>query len=133
MSEWFFSSRSSKHLQNIKTPKPLELKSWIFERMFTPHHLSYVMCHMSCVTCQVPPVTCQLSCVTSHVLPVFFLFFFSKSFIEIIFKKGKTKKKEQRCESSKGGSVINGAYPSSVHRHMKPSSEINNIYIYNIG
>ena len=44
------------------TAKPLELASWNFERMFTPHHMSCVMFHASCVTCHVSCVTCQVSC-----------------------------------------------------------------------
>ena len=55
-------------------PKPKELGSWRFDRMFTPHQLSHVMCHMSrarChvsgVRCPVSHVTCQVSCVTCHI------------------------------------------------------------------
>ena len=57
-------------LQSIITPKPLELESWFFERMFTPHHVSHVLCHVSHVMCHLSPVTCHLSCVTCHVSPV---------------------------------------------------------------
>ena len=51
------------------TLKPLELESWHFERMFTPPHLSHVICHMSPVTCHMSPVTCH----------VFFFFLFIKN------------------------------------------------------
>ena len=36
------------NVHNIRNPKPLELESWNFESMFTPHH---VLCHVSPVTC----------------------------------------------------------------------------------
>ena len=53
------------NLQNIITPKPWELESWNFERMFTPPpgvtcQVSGVMCHMSGVTCQVSGVMCKI-------------------------------------------------------------------------
>ena len=54
----------------VQNPKPEKLGSWNFERMFTPHHVSYLICHMSCVTCYVLHVICQLSCVRCHVLDV---------------------------------------------------------------
>ena len=43
------------NLHNIITPKPWELESWNIERMFTPHHMSYVRCQS--VTLQVSGVT----------------------------------------------------------------------------
>ena len=43
------------------TPKPLELESWHFKRMFTPHHVSCITCHMAHVMCHVSHVTCHLS------------------------------------------------------------------------
>ena len=39
------------HLQNIIKPKPWELNSWNFERMYTPHNVSHVRCHVSGVRC----------------------------------------------------------------------------------
>ena len=51
-------------IQNIIASKPLELESWNFDRMFTPYHVSCVMCHVSRVTCHMAPVTCHLSPVT---------------------------------------------------------------------
>ena len=59
--------------------------------MFTPHNVSHVTCHMSRVTCHVSHVTCQVS----HF--IFIFFFFSDKVVEHIG----------------GGSVINGASPSS--------------------
>ena len=51
-------------LQNILTPKPLELESWFFLENFNPtpcvtRHVSRVTCHVSRVTCHVSPVTCK--------------------------------------------------------------------------
>ena len=37
------------NLQNIIHHKSQELGIWNFERMFTPSHMSHVICHMSCV------------------------------------------------------------------------------------
>ena len=34
--------------------------SWHFERIFTPHHVSHVMCHMSYVRCHVSHVRCHI-------------------------------------------------------------------------
>ena len=45
----------------IINPKPLELDSWHFERIFTHHHMSHVTCHISRVTCQVSDGSCQVS------------------------------------------------------------------------
>ena len=50
------------NLQDITNPKPLELGSWIFERLFTPHHMSHATCHISHVS--LSDVRCQESCVT---------------------------------------------------------------------
>ena len=58
-------------LQNITTPKLLELESWHFEIMFTPHHVSPVRCHLSGVT-----VRCHLSPVTWHHLFLFLFYFY---------------------------------------------------------
>ena len=35
------------NLNNIITPKPWELESWNFERIFSPHHVSHVTCQES--------------------------------------------------------------------------------------
>ena len=48
-------------IHNIIKPKPLELESWNFERMFAPHHVS-------CVTCHVSRVTSHIYCVTQKVI-----------------------------------------------------------------
>ena len=48
-------------IHNIINPKPLELVSLHFERVFTPHHVSCAMYHVSLVTCHLSPVTCHLS------------------------------------------------------------------------
>ena len=55
---------SSKHCQS--QTKPEELESWYFERMFIPHYVSHVKCHLS-------PVICNFY------LYFFFIFFFIKS------------------------------------------------------
>ena len=39
---------------------PLELGNWNFERMFTTHNMSQVMCHVSRVTYHVSRVTCHV-------------------------------------------------------------------------
>ena len=56
-----------KYIQNNVSPKPEELESWSFERMFIPHYVSCVTCHESHVTCHL-----------SHVFffKLFFLSFF---------------------------------------------------------
>ena len=68
------------NLQDTVYPKPQELGSWIFERMFTHHHVSHVMCHMSGVMCQVSYVRCHMSGVSvrCQMLFIFYLFFSSK-------------------------------------------------------
>ena len=42
--------------------------------MFTPHHMSHVICHMSHVRCQVSGVRCHMSC-----LFFYFIYFFRQS------------------------------------------------------
>ena len=78
-------SAFSSYSLNIRNHKPEELGSWNCERMFIPHnmsyvkchvsrvtcHMSYLICHMSYVICQVSHVTCQMS----HVFFVFLFFF----------------------------------------------------------
>ena len=61
-------------IHNIINPKPLELDSWNFERMFTLYHVSCVTWHVSPVTCHVSHVTCHVSPVTCHMSFVFCLF-----------------------------------------------------------
>ena len=39
-------------------PKPEELASWNFERMYTPNHVSQVMCEVSGVRCHISSVRC---------------------------------------------------------------------------
>ena len=52
----FLSHTFLPNFQNIITPKLWELDSWIFERMFTPHHMSHFRSHVSNVMCQVSEV-----------------------------------------------------------------------------
>ena len=52
-------------------PKPEQLGSWKFKRMFISQYVSCVMCHVSRVTCPMSHVTCHLSPVTCN----FFYFF----------------------------------------------------------
>ena len=52
--------------------KTLEIGSWHFERMFTPHNMSYVTCHMSRVTCHVSCVACHVSNVICHFSHIYF-------------------------------------------------------------
>ena len=90
----------SPHLRgDLKTGRCSELEVFRIERIFTPHnmshvmcHVSRVMCHVSCVTCHVPHVTCHMLCVTYH--NVFLVFFFVEKVVKLIG----------------GGSVINEAY-----------------------
>ena len=51
----------SKYLPNTPNPKPEEIGSWNFERMFIWYYVSCVKCHVSCVTCHVSRVTCHMS------------------------------------------------------------------------
>ena len=62
-----------KYFPNTLNPKPEELGSWNFERMFIPHCVSYVMCHIWPNTSHLSPVTFDLSPVTFQT--VFFIFF----------------------------------------------------------
>ena len=55
-----------KYLQDTFTPKPLELGTWNFERMFTSHHMSRVICHVSRVTCHMSHVICRCRCLQAH-------------------------------------------------------------------
>ena len=48
-------------LQNIITPKPIELGTWYSETMFTPTCVSHVTCHVSHVPCHMSQVTCHMS------------------------------------------------------------------------
>ena len=43
---------SWKYLHNTVFPKPSELGSSNFERIFTPHHVSHVTCHVAHVMCK---------------------------------------------------------------------------------
>ena len=54
------------NLQNITTPKTLELGTWNSEAMFTTPKESRVTCHLSSVTCQMSHVACHMSHVTCH-------------------------------------------------------------------
>ena len=83
-----FSSQSSRY-HKLKTIKARELK---FERMFNPHNMSCVTCHMSRVTCHVSYVMCPIS-----------LFFFFNFFLLLSLDKV--------VKFITGGSVINRAYP----------------------
>ena len=62
------------NLQDTFTPKPYELRTRNFEKMFTSLHVSHVTCHISRVTCHIlwvmchkSHVRCHMSCVTCHV------------------------------------------------------------------
>ena len=63
-----------KYLPNTANPKPEELRSWSFERMFIQHHVSCVMGHVSRVMCHVSPVTYHVSPVTYQNQVTFFLY-----------------------------------------------------------
>ena len=54
------------NLQDIINHKPEKLSSWNFERMFTFHNMSHVVCHVSRVTCHMSCVMCHISRVTCH-------------------------------------------------------------------
>ena len=62
------------YIQNIITPKLLELESWNFERMFTLNHFQ-----LSRVICRVSGVRCHLS----HFKCNFLYFFLTNLYIEI--------------------------------------------------
>ena len=64
-----------KYLLNTVNPKPKDLRSWNFERMFFPHYVSFVTCHVSHVRCHVPPVWCHVPPVGCHMSPVACHFF----------------------------------------------------------
>ena len=53
-----------KYLHSTVYPKPKELGSWNFERMFTPK--TCVTCHVSHVRCQVSGVRCQVTGAHHH-------------------------------------------------------------------
>ena len=100
-----FSNRSfSSYLQDIINPKSLELGS-CFERMFTPRHVSHVICQVSRVTCQVSGVMCQVSSVRC----------------QIIKKKKKMKK---WWSSSVEGLLSTGPTPSSFLRYPQESTHL---------
>ena len=71
-----------KYIQNTVNPKPKEQGSLNVERMFIPHYVSCVMCHVSRVTCQ------------------------KKLYLFCLLKKI-----GQSGGASQWRSVINGAYP----------------------
>ena len=52
---------SPPNLQNIIIPKPLELETRRFDRMFNTTYVSGVTCQVSCVRSQVSHVTCQVT------------------------------------------------------------------------
>ena len=63
------------NLQNIISPKPLELGGWIFERILTPHHVSHITCHMSFVMCHVSHFTCLMSRIKCHMILYMYIIF----------------------------------------------------------
>ena len=75
------------NLQDTVNTKLLELGSWNFEKMFTPHHVSHVRCQVSSVRCHMSRFRCHMSGVTCH--------FLSDKVVGLVG----------------GGSVINGAWP----------------------
>ena len=91
----------SKHSQ-CQTGKGLG--SWNFERMFIPHYVLCVMCHMSCVMCHVSHVPCHVSPVTYQMSNIYVYIFLIeiKNYHNFFYKVG---------ELVSGGSVINGDYP----------------------
>ena len=55
LTDWLINCLSDglwKYIQNLVNPKPEEVESWKLRRMFIPHNVSHVMCHLSCVTCK---------------------------------------------------------------------------------
>ena len=97
----------SKYFPNTVNPKPEELGSWNFERMFIPPH---IMCHVSCVTGHLSPVTFQMSYVKKNIC---FLKIYKKKIIPHI-------KLHNVVELVDGGSVNTGPTPSSlliINRH----------------
>ena len=62
------------NLKNTFTPKPYELLTWLFEKMFTSLLVSHVTCHLSCVTCHMSHVTCQMLHLIFHIFLFFLLF-----------------------------------------------------------
>ena len=48
--------------------------------MFTPNHVSHVMCHVSHVRCHMAGVTCQVS----HVMRTFFISIFLDKVVELV-------------------------------------------------
>ena len=58
---WLTVSLIPPNLQHIIIHKLLDLGSCNSEIMFTPHHMSHVMCHVSNVMCQVSRVTWHMS------------------------------------------------------------------------
>ena len=83
-----------------QTVKAGELKLWENDQPSpcVACHVSYVMLHMSRVICHVSDVMCHMSCVTCQLSSV-------------TFWLKKTTRKLQSVVASRGGSVINGAYP----------------------
>ena len=71
-------------------------------------HVSHVTCHVSCVTCHIPHVMCHRSHVTCHMTHVTCHMSHVTSHMSCV-----TFLCEQSGETSHGGSVINGATPSS--------------------
>ena len=59
--------------------------------------MSLVMCHVSCVTCHMSRGTCHVAHVTCHVSLFFLIYFLLDKLVKLVV----------------GGSVINGAMPSS--------------------
>ena len=51
----WFTHAFLQYCQNIITLKPFKLESWNFERMFSPHHMSCVTCHVSRVIRHMSP------------------------------------------------------------------------------
>ena len=71
--------------------------------------MSHITCNMSHVMCQLSRVRCHVSGVTCN---HFFLFFFSSFFIDKVL------------ELVGGGSVINGANPSSFKNYLCLGTQI---------
>ena len=110
VSQWSFSLQSSKH-HNSQTVRARDLKFWD-----NVHHPLCVTCHMSRVIFHVSPVTRHVPHVMCH------QFFSSSLFLDKV------------VELVAGGSVINGATPSSLLRlNPEPISTLVELNLMKLG
>ena len=95
----------------LQTALSSKLGTWNFERMFTPQHMSSVTCHMSYVTCHVSHVTYK----KIVIIYIFFLYIYPlKQTNKNYYDKFIFLQKYKVVVLVGGGSVINGATPSSL-------------------